>query len=212
MLTIFGRANSSNVQMTMWLVGELGLTHERIDKGHAHGGLDDPEYRALNPHGLVPALQDGDVMMFESGAINRYLAAEYGRGTAFWRESPRERARIDAWAEWAKTSLGPAFTVPIFWAAVRTPAAKRNPEAIAAGIRQFEALLLQVGAQLGDKPYLMGADLTLADIAIGHLLYRYFDIDIERQPRPRVRAYYDRLTEREAFAEHVMVSYDALRA
>ena len=117
MLTIYGRATSSNVQAVMWLVAELGLTHKRIDKGHVYGGLDDPEYRAINPHGVVPALEDGDVKMFESAAINRYLAAEYGRGTAFWRESPRERALIDAWAEWAKVSLSPAFTVPIFWAA-----------------------------------------------------------------------------------------------
>ena len=212
MLTVYGRATSSNVQAVMWLVAELGLTHKRIDKGHVYGGLDDPEYRAINPHGVVPALEDGDVKMFESAAINRYLAAEYGRGTPFWRESPRERAPIDAWAEWAKVSLSPAFTVPIFWAAVRTPEEKRNPAAIAAAVRNFEGLLLRVGAQLGDKKYLMGDELTLADIAVGHLLYRYFDIDVERQDRPRVRAYYDRLTEREAYAKHVMVSYDPLRA
>ena len=61
MITIYGRATSSNVQAVMWLVGELGLSHERIDKGHSHGGLDDPEYRKINPHGLVPALKDGEV-------------------------------------------------------------------------------------------------------------------------------------------------------
>lgn len=212
MVVIYGRATSSNVQAVMWLVGELGLTHQRIDKGHVYGGLDDPEYRAMNPHGLVPALKDGDLALFESSAINRYLAAEYGRGTSFWPEAPRDRAAADAWAEWGKVTFSPAFTVPIFWSRVRTAAKDRNEEALAKSITAFEALLLRVGAQLGDKPFLMGASPTLADIAIGHLLYRYFDIDIPRADRPRVRAYYDRLVERPAFREHVMISYEPLRA
>ena len=84
MLTIYGRATSSNVQVVMWLGGGLGLSHERLDKGHVHGGLDDPEYRRINPHGLVPALKDGDVEMFESSAILRYLASKYGADTSFW--------------------------------------------------------------------------------------------------------------------------------
>ena len=92
MITIYGRATSSNVQAVMWLVGELGLSHERSDKGHSHGGLDDPEYRKINPHGLVPALKDGDVEMFESAAILRYLAAKYG-SEEFWPSDPARRAR-----------------------------------------------------------------------------------------------------------------------
>lgn len=212
MLTIHGRATSSNVQMVMWLVGELGLVHRRTDKGHSFGGLDDPEFLAINPHGRVPAMEDGDLTLFESAAINRYLAAKYGRGTSFWPEDPAARAQADAWAEWGKTTLGPAFSGPIFWGLIRTPKEKRNPQAIARAVQVFEALLIRVGAQLGDKPYLMGDAPTLADIAIGHLLYRYFDIPIQRQPRPRVEAYYERLTERPAYAEHVMVSYDVLRA
>ncbi len=67
-------------------------------------------------------------------------------------------------------------------------------------------------AQLARHPFLAGGDLTLADIVFGHVLYRYFTIDVARPEHPRVRGYYDRLTERPAFREHVMVSYDALRA
>ena len=212
MLTIYGRATSSNVQAVMWLVGELGLTHKRIDKGHVHGGLDDPEYRRINPHGLVPAMKDGDVEMFESGAILRYLAAKYGADTSFWNDDPTKRARADSWAEWGKTTYGPAFSGPIFWARVRTPAKQRNQAMLQRAVQQFEALLLRVGMTLEDKPFLLGDDLTLADIVIGHLLYRYYDIDIQRAERPRVRAYYDRLAERQAFRDHVMVSYDSLRA
>ena len=80
MLTIYGRATSSNVQLVMWAVGELELPHERLDYGHVHGGLDAPDYLALNPHGKVPTLVDGDTVIWESMAILRYLAARYGDG------------------------------------------------------------------------------------------------------------------------------------
>jgi len=212
MLTIYGRATSSNVQVVMWLIGELGLTHERIDKGHVHGGLDDPDFRGINPHGLVPALKDGDVEMFESGAILRYLAAKYGADTTFWDNDPAKRARTDSWTEWGKTTFVPAFAGPIFFSRVRTPAKNRNQAMLQRSVQQFEALLLRVGVTLEDKPFLLGDELTLADIMIGHLLFRYYDIDIQRAERPRVRAYYERLAERQAFRDHVMVSYESLRA
>ncbi len=89
MLTIYGRATSSNVQLVMWAVGELGLAHERLDYGHVHGGIDTPEFRAMNPRGLVPVLRDGDLVVWESCAILRYLAARYGDGGAFWPADPR---------------------------------------------------------------------------------------------------------------------------
>ncbi len=67
-------------------------------------------------------------------------------------------------------------------------------------------------AQLARHPFLAGGHLTLADVVFGHVLHRYFDIDVARPEHPRVRGYYDRLAERPAYREHVMVSYDALRA
>jgi glutathione S-transferase len=59
--------------------------------------------------------------------------------------------------------------------------------------------------------YLCGADFTLADVQFGHLLYRYFTIEIERRARVRLRSYYERLVARPAYREHVMVPYDELR-
>ena len=212
-LTIWGRATSSNVQAVMWLVGELELPHRRIDRGHQFGGLDTPEFRAMNPHGLVPVIRDGDgAAIFESAAILRYLAARYAPGTAFWPEDPAARAQLDKWAEWAKVSLGPAFTRPIFWAGVRTPPSKQDPAAIAAAVGAFEALLTRFLAALDGREFLGGDALSLADIQVGHLLYRYFDMDIERTDLPQLRAYYGRLAKRPAYRQHVMVDYEVLRA
>ncbi|MEO0752485.1 MAG: glutathione S-transferase N-terminal domain-containing protein, partial [Pseudomonadota bacterium] len=124
MITVYGRATSSNVQVVMWALAELGLKPERLDYGHVHGGLDTPDFRALTPHGKVPVLRDGDLVVWESGAILRYLCARYGSGTAFWPEDPGARARVDMWAEWGKAELCRGFTVPIFWSRVRTAAAR----------------------------------------------------------------------------------------
>lgn len=212
-LTIWGRATSSNVQAVMWLVGELGLPHRRIDCGHAFGGLDAPEFRAMNPHGRIPVIRDGDgPPIFESGAILRYLAARYAPGTAFWPEDPAERAQLDKWAEWGKVSLGPAFVMPIFWATVRTPPSQQDPAAIAKAVSRFEALVARFLDALEGRNYLGGDEPSLADIQVGHMLFRYYEMQIGRGDLPELRAYYDRLAERPAYRQHVMVDYEALRA
>jgi glutathione S-transferase len=211
MITVYGRATSSNVQTVMWGIGELDLEYERLDYGHVYGGLDTPEFRAMNPNGLVPVIRDGDVTLFESCAILRYLGGRYGR-FPFWPEDPVARAPIDMWAEWGKTTFIRDFNVPIFWAVVRTPPAKRDPGALEVALTQFDRQLDILEAQIGDRPYVMGEDFTLADIVIGHDLYRYFTIDIPRRERPTLAAYYDRLCRRPAYREHVMVSYEPLRA
>ena len=212
MITVYGRATSSNVQAVMWGIGELGLDYERLDYGLNFGGIDTPDYLAMNPHGLVPTLKDGDLVLWESCAILRYLATKYGDGGAFWPADPVARARVDMWAEWGKVSFSRVFSVPIFWARVRTAAAERDKVALAVALERFDGYLGHLEVQLGDNPFVMGADLTLADVVIGHVLFRYFDIDIPRRDRPVIAAYYARLQARAAFREHVMVSYEVLRA
>ncbi len=209
MLTVYGRATSSNVQAVMWGAAELGLAPERLDYGHKYGGTDSPEFKAMSPHALVPVLKDGDLAVWESSAILRYLAARYGDGGAFWPADPAARAPVDMWAEWAKGTLVGRFTVPIFWSRVRTAAADRDEARLAHAVTAFEkALGTLAGAIRG--PYLFGAELTLADIVAGHLLYRYFGIDIPRDPPAGIRAYHDALAERPAYRTHVMIDWSEL--
>ena len=210
MITVYGRATSSNVQAVMWGIAELGITCERLDYGHVYGGTDTPEFRAMNPNGLVPVVRDGDLVLFESCAILRYLGSRYGR-FPFWPEDPVARAPIDVWAEWGKTTLLRDFNVPIFWGVVRTPPSRRDPIALARALEAHELNLTILEAKLGDGPYIIGADFTLADIVVGHMLYRYYTIEIPRPDRAKLAAYYARLTDRPAYAEHVMVSYEPLR-
>jgi glutathione S-transferase len=211
MLTVYGRATSSNVQAVMWGAAELGLEVERLDYGHVYGGVDTPEFLAMNPNGRVPVLRDGELVLWESCAILRYLAARYGDGGAFWPADPVARAPVDQWAEWGKVTFAAAFIHPIFWPLVRKPARERDAVAVGRAIDEFIRLAGILEAQIGEGPWVMGEAFTLADIVCGHALYRWFTLDIDRPPAPGLEAYYARLTRRPAYRAHVMVDYAPLR-
>lgn len=208
--TVYGRATSSNVQALLWGIEELGLAYDRIDCGEVYGGLDTPEFLTMNPHGRIPVLKTGDTALFETGAILRYLATVHGPDD-FWPTDPLARARIDMWAEWAKHDVAARFTGPVFWQTARTRPENRDPALIRANLDRLEGEMAKAEARLATLGFLCDETLTLADIQLGHVLYRYFDIEIDRRPFPSIRAYYQRLARRRAYQKTVMVSYDALR-
>ena len=209
-LEIFGRKTSSNVQSVMWAVAELGLEHTRHDVGGAFGKTDTPEYRAMNPMGLVPAVKDGDLALFESNAIVRYLGAQYG-DESFWPTDPATRAKLDIWAEWTKTTLYQTLIPGIFWTLIRTKKVDQDAAKLASLIEQIGGLMKMVEARLGDADYLGGDTLSFADIIFGHTLYRYYTLDFERASTPALDAYYERLKARPAYVEHVMVDYSSMK-
>lgn len=212
MLTVWGRRDSSNVQVVMWCIAELGLDCRRHDVGHRFGGNDTPEFLAMNPSGLVPVVRDGeDEPLFESAAILRYLASRYA-DAPFWPKDPSARARIDKWAEWAKLAIWVNFSGPVFWRIVRVPPADRDEAAIADAVAALTPKFAIAEARIAENGFIAGKDFTLADMQFGHLLYRYFDLPIDRPALPAIERYYAALTERPAFREHVMVSYEALQA
>ncbi len=210
MLTVWGRATSVNVQKVMWTIGELGLACQRIDIGGRFGGLASTEFRALNPNGLIPVLKDENLVLWESHAIVRYLCAQYGSGQ-LWATDARVRAEADKWMEWTATTLQPAFTGGVFWGFYRTSPQQRNWPAITAALTRCKELFTLLDDVLSDRPYLAGEQLSIADIAAGAQLYRYFTLDIERADLPHVEDWYQRLCGRPAFAAHVMIPYDELR-
>ena len=211
MIRIWGRASSSNVQAVMWAMAEMGLACDRLDVGYTYGGNDTPEFLAMNPNGTIPVLQDGDNRpIWETGAILRYLAGKYAADD-FWPKNPERRAEVDQWAEWAKINVSIRFTAPIFWHVVRTAPSKQDPQAVSRAMTALNRSLAIAEAQLEGQDYLVASGFTLADIQFGHLLYRYFDIDITRTRFPNIDTYYHRLMARDAYREHVMVSYEELR-
>ncbi|WP_045836657.1 glutathione S-transferase family protein [Hyphomicrobium sp. 99] len=209
MLKVWGRRNSLNVQKVLWLIGELDLPHEHIPAGGAFGKLDTPEYLKVNPHGRIPLIEDEGHGVWESHAILRYLAARYGKDR-FWSDDAFERSNYERWMDWSETTLQPAFLNDVFWAFYRTPEAERDWSIINRGIEQSAKHLQLLDRWLDGKEYMLGESLSLADITTGAILFRYYNIEIERPSLPNVEAWYERLKGRPAYREHVMVPFNDL--
>lgn len=210
MLTIWGRRSSFNLQKVMWLVGELGIEYRHIEAGGQFGGLDTPEFRAMNPHGRVPVIDDNGTIVWESHTILRYLAACYGR-EAYWSDSAAERSLFERWMDWSQTALQRDFLIGVFWSFYRTPELERDLTAIQDSINCCTRYFQLLDRILVDKKYMLGDRLSLADITIGTSLYRYFNLDIERPSVPHVEAWYRRLQNRSAYRIHVMIPFGELR-
>jgi len=209
MLTVWGRRSSFNVQKVMWLVGELGLAHRHIEVGGQFGGLDAPEFRAMNPHEKVPVIDDNGTVIWESHAILRYLAARYGR-PSLWQDDPAARSLSDRWMDWAQTTLQPDFLMGVFWGFYRTPEAQRDLSAIKSKIDLCAHHFTLLDRNLRNRAYMLGDALTLADIPIGTSLYRYFNLEIDRPSVPNVEAWYRRLQDRRPYRQHVMIPFREL--
>lgn len=212
MITVYGRKTSSNVQTVMWAIGEMGIAHERIDIGGAFGGNNDPDYLEMNPNGLVPTVRDGDVTLFESNAITRYLVAKYGGESGIRQSDPAAHAIADMWMEWAKTTVYPNVIAGLFMALVRTPASERDQARIAELEQKTKTVMGIAESQLSKHKFLASDQLSIADFGFGTLLYRYFDMEIARGEFPALKAYYQRLSERVAYRNHAMIDYSSLRA
>ena len=203
MLKIWGRRNSINVQKVLWCCGELGVEYERIDAGLAFGINDTPEYKAMNPNGLVPTIDDAGFVLWESHAIVRYLARQHGAGT-LWPEDPRAAADADRWMEWYSTTLW-LNVRPIFHTLVRTAPEKRNMTLVEEHRRLLSANWAIVDAQLAHNDYVAGSSFTIGDIPLGVAAYRWFNLPIERVSFPNVERWYQRLTQRPVFIECCML-------
>jgi glutathione S-transferase len=203
MLKIWGRNNSINVQKVMWAVGEVGRPHERIDVGGAFGGLDGAEYRALNANGRIPTIEDDGVVVWESNACVRYLAARYSAGS-LWPEDPVARAAADMWMDWQQTTLLTDMTT-VFWGLVRTPEAERDHAAIEAAAGRLGGLWRRLDNHLAGRRFVAGDHFTMGDIPVGATCYRYYQLAIERPKLAAIEAWYGRLQERAPYRTHVML-------
>lgn len=203
MRRLLGRANSSNVMKVVWMLEELGLPYQREDFGGAFGKTDTPEYRAMNPNGIVPTLVEDDFVLWESNAILRYLAAAHAYGTPMWPEDPKARGSIDRWMDWQQTVLGAPMTT-VFWGLVRTAPEKRDMPAIHAAAAKLGGIYGILESVLSKVDYVAGPVLTPADMAIGVHAHRWFSFEgIDKPAQPALRAWYDRLLARPAFKQHV---------
>ena len=94
MLKIWGRDNSVNVEKVLWTCEELNIPYQRVDAGGQFGIVDSPEYRALNPNGLVPTVEVDGLVLWESNSVVRYLAAKHSSAVLFAGNRPAVPSKI----------------------------------------------------------------------------------------------------------------------
>ena len=204
MLVIWGRDNSVNVQKVLWCCEEVGVEYQRKDAGLNFGVVNTPEYRRLNPNGLVPTIDEDGFILWESNTIVRYLAATHARGS-LWSEDPKARARADQWLDWQNSTFWPAIR-PLFMGLIRTEPGKRDPQALEQhGLATIKVLQI-VDAHLQTTAYLGGDAFTVGDIALGCGVWRWMAMPIERPALPHLQRWFDSLAQRPAYRKVVMQS------
>jgi glutathione S-transferase len=202
MLKIWGRNTSSNVQKTMWAIGEIGLACERIDIGGPFGQNREPAYLAMNPNGLVPTLEEDDgFLLWESNSIIRYLAAKQQAG-GLEPKDLKVRALASQWMDWQLSVMAPALT-PVFWGLIRTPPSQRDMKAIEVGKTKTTDAVKILDAALAKTQFLAGDAFSYGDIPVGVMSRRYRDLVPERPEFKNFERWYTALAARPAFTQHV---------
>jgi len=193
-LRIVGKPGSINVRKVLWTCAELDLPFEHVAA--------DPKLLAKNPNALVPVIQDGDFVMWESNAICRYLAGKQPRGTLL-PEDPRQRAHVEQWMDWQATELNSAWRYS-FMALVRQSPAHRDPALIKASIEAWNRCMRLLDEHFAHGgQFITGEFFTLADVVLGLSTHRWLLSPIERPHLDAVHGYYQRLSVRPAFRAHV---------
>ncbi len=164
--------------LVQWYLEELAVPYEYISLDLRADEHRQPEYLAINPMGKVPAIVDGNFKLWESGAILLYLAEKNGEIP----DSIEGRSEINQWVIFANATLGPG----LFREELRA--------------REMPRLLTPLNQILEKQSFLLGADLSVADVAVGsYLHYARVALSLEYDQYPAVEAYLNRLSERPAF-------------
>ncbi|MBI1993630.1 MAG: glutathione S-transferase [Deltaproteobacteria bacterium] len=202
-IKIWGRRDSSNVQKVLWCCGELGIAFDRIDIGGKFGGNKEKPYLDRNPNGLVPTIEDGSFVLWESNSIMRYLVDKYGPGKLL-PSTPEGRADANRWMDWQLSTFNPAI-VPLFWGLIRYPEEKRDKAAIEASLQKTIKAWEIVDDQLAEASYLAGNEFSIGDIPLGVWVYRWYNLPISRPDFKNLKGWYERLCRREPYKTHIMI-------
>jgi glutathione S-transferase len=193
-LKVLGRTSSINVRKVLWTCAELDLRFEHVES--------DPQLLAKNPNAMVPVLQDGDFVIWESNSICRYLAARQPHRTLLPEEA-QARAQVEQWMDWQATELNAAWRYS-FLALARKSPAHTDAAAIAASVESWnrQMRILDAHFEHGGQ-FITGEYFTLADVVLGLSTHRWLLSPIERPHLDAVHGYYQRLSVRPAFRAHV---------
>ena len=203
MIRVWGRRSSVNVQKVLWTLGELDLPFSRETVGGQFGGNRDADFLRMNPNGLIPVILDGDVTVFESNAIVRYLSARYRAGV-LRPTANKALAAAEQWMEWQQSTFYPAVST-LFWNLARLPVDKRDLAAVARAEKEAHAALLIADRHLAQHEWFAGEDFSFGDIVMGVAFWRYNGLGLALADIPHVMGWFEAVKQRAAFREHVAV-------
>ncbi len=196
MFKLLGRKTSGNVQKVIWYFEERGLEYTREDYGRQFGNTADRAYLDLNPNGKVPTLVDGDVVVWESNTILRYLCNRTDDATLYPAD-PAARSQVERWMDWLLASLNPPYMA--LFRETKKPEGERDASALASLGTEMAALLEILDGALQGRQWLAGDAVTLAEISLGPIVQRCLGFPIELPQLVAVRAWHQRFAARPAF-------------
>lgn len=209
MIEVWGRKNAYNVQKVLWALAELNIKYVHYDVGSTEGDLETPEFIKMNPHSRVPVVVDSDLVIWESNTIIRYLSASYGENV-LWPSDPVRRSYADRWMDWELATLQSDF-IALFWSFYRTPEKDRDAKQIEHMQARCSQHFSKLNNHLAKHNYIAGDSFTMGDISCATCLYRYFEMGLEVERQENILAWYERMTNREAYQQNVMLLFTELR-
>lgn len=180
MIKVYGVA-ASRAFRSLWMLEELGVEYEHVPTHFADGGTRTPEFLAINPNGHIPAIVDGDLVLWESMAINLYLARKYGG--ALWPKGVQDEARATQWSFWAMTEVEPPL-LDVLFHRMFLPEAERDAAKADEGEQRLQAPLAVLEGALDGRRYLLGSDFTVADLNVASVSswVRFCGVDLSSYP------------------------------
>lgn len=193
-LHLWGRLSSLNVRKAVWAAQEVGVPFVRTDAGLAFGVVGTPQYLAMNPNALVPTLQDGEMVLWESNVIVRYLCARYAPDRLYPSDLAT-RFEAERWMDWQQTTFGPSGR-DAFWQLIRIAEPERDMKKVEASIASTEILLDRLEQHLSTNVFVAGASMTMADIPLTCEVHRWYGLPIPHKPRPYIEGWYAKMLAR----------------
>jgi len=194
MIKLYG-SSMSRAARCLWALEEIGLKYEHVPVSF-DGGTRAPDYLKLNPNGHIPTLDDDGFILWESMAINLYLAEKYGKN-GLWPASVPDRASTFQWSFWAMTEVEPHL-ITLLLNRLFTPPDQRDEKACA----NAEAALLPPFKVLDDfigrREYILGTQFTIADLNVASVLGLANLIKLDTSAAPAASAYLQKCLARPA--------------
>ncbi len=210
MLTLWGRPTSGRTQKVLWTLEEIGIKFDLIlasatmgPGGHVSKGkqpfgvVNTPEYRARNPNGRVPTIDDDGFVLWESNSIVRYLAMQYAPDLLYGNDI-RTFASASRWLDWENNELLPPQHEMVMHL-IRLPEAARDARELDRAQRDFLTRLQIAEDQLGRARYICGERFTYGDIALGLRVHRWHMLGLANAPLPNISRWYAEIQARPAF-------------